>query len=166
MPETIDQYLAADHDRLDRLLRQAVALPASIDGSSYDAFRGGLLRHIAMEERTLFPAVLRLVGEKGAMILGRLRLDHGALAALLVPPPDAGIVATIRSILAVHNALEEGGQGVYHILDSLPEAEMARLVEKLKATAEVPAAPYNGRPGVLDATRRALARAGYQLLSG
>jgi hypothetical protein len=166
MSENLNQYLAADHERLDRLLQQATAVPGSIDRISYDAFRGGLLRHIAMEERTLFPAILRMVGEKNARMLDRLRLDHSALAALLVPPADAGIIATIRSILAVHNALEESQQGVYHLLDRLPEGETARLVEKLKVTTQVPAAPHNGRPGVLVATRRALARAGYHLQSG
>lgn len=165
MPENVNQYLAGDHDRLDALFQRATAVPGAIDRASYDAFRGGLLRHIAMEERTLFPAILRLEGEKMAAILDRLRLDHGALAALLVPPPDAAIIATIRSILAVHNALEEDKGGVYRLLDRLSGAQMDVLVGKLKATAAVPVAPYNERPGILDATRRALARAGYELLT-
>ena len=158
-------YLAEDHDRLDTLLSHALRQPGDVDLVPYAQFRSGLLRHIAMEERTLFPAILRLEGEKMAAILDRLRLDHGALAALLVPPPDAAIVATIRSILAVHNALEEDKGGVYRLLDRLSGAQMDVLVGKLKATAAVPVAPYNERPGILDATRRALARAGYELLT-
>ena len=66
---------------------------------------------------------------------------------------------------AVHNALEEEEGGVYRLLDHLPGAKMEALVEKLNATPAVPAAAYNARPGVLDATRRALARAGYELLA-
>ncbi len=60
MPESLYKYLAADHGRLSGLLDRAIAVPGQIDMVSYDAFRGGLLRHIAMEERTLFRAVTAL----------------------------------------------------------------------------------------------------------
>ncbi len=159
----LSEYLASDHDRLDGLLRRSTSDAGAIDMGSYDAFRGGLLRHIAMEERSVFPAVLRLPGAGQAAILERLRLDHGALAALLVPPPNPAILATLQSILSVHNALEEKDDGVYRLLDRLPEAEKAVLLETLKATPRVPLAPYNEKPGVIDATRRAVARAGYHL---
>lgn len=159
----LSEYLAADHDRLDGLLRRATSDAGAIDMGSYDAFRGGLLRHIAMEERSVFPAVARRPEDGQDAVLERLRLDHGALAALLVPPPNPDIIATLRSILSVHNALEEKDGGIYRLLDRLPEAEKSELLETLKATPRVPVAPYNEKPGVIDATRRAVARAGYQL---
>jgi hypothetical protein len=37
----------------------------------------------------------------------KLRLEHGALAALPVPPTLA-IIAALRAILGTHNVLEEG----------------------------------------------------------
>jgi hypothetical protein len=43
--------LADDHARLDRLLEKAFAEGEKIDGKAYAAFRAGLLKHIAMEER-------------------------------------------------------------------------------------------------------------------
>ena len=49
-------FLAADHDRLDGLLRRALQRPGEVDRESYDAFRAGLLRHIALEEKILLPA--------------------------------------------------------------------------------------------------------------
>ncbi len=161
--ESLYRYLASDHDRLDGLLDRATAVPGRIDQESYDAFRAGLLRHIAMEERTAFPAIVRLQGGMPVPVMNRLRLDHGALSALLVPPPDSAIVATIRFILSVHNPLEEEDAGVYRLLERLAGAEAAAILEKLKTTPEVPLNPYNGRPEVLDATRRAVARAGYEL---
>lgn len=164
MAESIYQYLAADHDRLDGLLDRATTVSGVIDMVSYDAFRGGILRHIAMEERTVFPAIVQFQKGRKAAVVERLRLDHGALAALLTPPPDSAIITTIRSILSVHNALEERDGGAYRLLEQLAGVELERLLKKLRATPEVPLAPYNERPGVLEATRRAVARAGYELL--
>lgn len=161
MPLTISRYLATDHDRLDGLLSRAAAVPGQFDQVAYDAFRGGLLRHIAMEERTLFPAILRF-DRKKEPVVRRLRLDHGALSALLVPPPDPVIIATLRLILSVHNPLEEGEEGVYRYLERLAGPEGEELLEELEATPDVPVAPYNRKPGVLEATRRAVSRAGYE----
>jgi hypothetical protein len=160
METGVHRFLADDHDRLEALLERATAVPGMIDSGSYDAFRRGLLRHIAMEEKVLFPAIAGRSVE-GAETVKRLRLDHGAIAALLVPPPNEAIIATLRSSLEVHNAREEEEGGVY----GMPEAgEERALVERINATPEVPAAPYNERPGVLAATRRAVERAGYRFL--
>jgi hypothetical protein len=156
------QYLSEDHERLDRLLARAAANPDSIDLESYSQFRTGLLRHIAIEEKVVLPAIARLQNGRQAEVALRLRLDHGALVALLVPSPTKPIVATIRSILRVHNPLEEREGGLYRILDKLAGSETDDLLEKLKKYPEVPALPYNDRPGTLDATRRAVQRAGYE----
>ena len=53
------QFLAEDHRRLDALLQSAAAQPAQVNREVYDQFRAGLLRHIGLEEKILFPAVLR-----------------------------------------------------------------------------------------------------------
>jgi hypothetical protein len=160
MESSVYGFLADDHDRLEGLLDRATAVPGMIERESYDAFRRGLLRHISMEEKALFPAVAARSPE-GVETVRRLRLDHGAIAALLVPPPSKAIIATLRSILEVHNAREEGEGGVYGMADA---GEERALVEKIMATPEVPAAPYNEKPGVLDATRRAVERAGYRFV--
>ncbi len=161
MAENLYHYLVSDHHRLDGLLDRATSVPGAIDRIPYDAFRAGLLRHIAMEERILFPAIARLQGGKQAPLVKQLRLEHGALSALLVPPPDAAVVSTLRKILSAHNRREEEDAGVYRLLDQLAGTEAVSLLEKLKATPPVPVAPYNSRPDVLDATRRAVNRAGY-----
>src|SRR5262245_30995230 len=74
----IARLLGDDHARLAGLLARAAADPAA-----YAAFRRGLLRHIAMEEKILLPTAQRARGGKPLPLAGRLRLDHGALAALL-----------------------------------------------------------------------------------
>lgn len=164
MTKQLFEYLAHDHDRLDRLLQQSAAKSGVIDRRPYEEFRKGLLRHIGIEERIVMPSIARLQNGKQAAIAERLRLDHGALAALLVPPPTPSIVATLRAILHGHNALEEQEGGLYLLLNQLARDEEEVLLERMKSTPEVPVMSYNEKPSVLEATQRALKRAGYELL--
>ena len=157
----LTHFLADDHRRLDGLLHKAVTDPHQVDGAAYDQFRAGLLRHIGMEEKILLPAVQRLRGGEPLSIAAKLRLDHGVLAALLMPTPTAAIIATIRHILAGHNALEEGAEGLYALCDELagPEAEL--LVARFLAAPEVKVMAHNDSQAVVTTVRRALERAGY-----
>lgn len=91
----------------------------------------------------------------------KLRLDHGALAALLMPTPTAAIIAKIDGILADHNALEEGPAGLYELCDELAGAEAEQLLSKLRAAPEVKVMAHNDSPVVMTTVRRALERAGY-----
>ncbi len=160
------QYLSDDHDRLDALLLRAAEKPGDMNMESYADFRKGLLRHIAVEEKIVLPAITRLQGGKPAEIAARLRLDHGAIVALLVPPPTSSIVLTIRSILEVHNALEEQDGGLYQLFERLAGPETEKLLRQLKGAPDVPVLPHNERPGVMEATQRAVARAGYEFKTG
>lgn len=163
MPKALYQFLADDHDRLEGLLDEATVQPGTINMESYAEFRKGLLRHIAMEERTVLPTMSRLQGGNAPALSERIRLDHSALVALLVPPPTSSIVATIRSILKVHDDLEEREGGLYQLVEQLAANDLDAMLVKLKATPDVPVVPHNERPSVLEATRRAVARAGYEL---
>jgi hypothetical protein len=79
----IARYLADDHARLEALLTRGATDPAA-----YADFRRGLLRHIGMEEEEiLLPAAQRTRGGEPLPAAARLRLDHGALAALVPTPP-------------------------------------------------------------------------------
>lgn len=158
----LTQFLTEDHRRLDGLLGAAVARPDKVDESAYAQFRAGLLRHIGMEEKILLPAIQRLRGGEPLPVAARLRLDHGALAALLMPTPTAAIMATIRSILEDHNAVEEGAAGLYEICDDLAGSEAERILANLRAAPEVTVMPYSDSPAVMNAVRRALERAGHR----
>jgi hypothetical protein len=154
--------MAADHSRLDQLLIRAAADPQRIDLALYDAFRRGLLKHIATEEKILLPAAQRLNADRPLAEAARLRLDHGAIAALLVPTPTDRIIAALQSILAAHNALEEGANGVYETCERLTASEAAELIARLQLAPEIPVASFNDGSKVMAAARRALARAGYE----
>jgi hypothetical protein len=156
------QYLSGDHDRLDALLESAVATPGVIDMEPYSEFRKGLLRHISMEEKIVLPAIARWQGGKKAAIAERLRLDHGAIVALLVPPPSPSIILTLRSILAVHNPLEEQEGGLYQLLEALAGSEAEAMLADLNAAPAVPVLPHNEQPDILEVTKRAVSRGGYE----
>lgn len=153
-------YLSDDHVRLDRLLQAAAAYPDAIDMEAYALFRKGLLRHIGIEEKIVIPVISRSTAGKHAELAARLKLDHGALVALLVPPPSRSIIATIRSILEAHNPREEDNGGLYDILEAAAAPD-EKLLERFQTAPEVPVLPHNEKPFALEAARRAVVRAGY-----
>lgn len=162
-PGPILRFLVADYVRLEHLLRRCVTPAGAIDGARFARFQRGLLTHIAMEEQVLFPAVARARGGEPLPIAARLQLDHGALAALLVPTPTARIVAAISSVLERHDHLEEGPDGIYTTCDRLLGAAAWSVLAQLRGTAEAPVGAHADRPLIHAAARRALARAGYEL---
>jgi len=141
-------------------LDQAISAEV-IEPVAFAKFRQGLLRHIALEEKILLPALERITRDRMKSVLDQIHLDHGALAALLVPPPTHGIVRAIRHILGLHNVLEESVDGLYNVCERLPADTVADIVTKAKSAPPVRAQPHNGGPGVFEATMRALQRAGY-----
>jgi hypothetical protein len=147
----IRRYLEDDHLRLDQLLARA-----DVDTDAYEQLRAGLLRHIGMEEKILLPAAKRLRGGQPLPKARLLRADHSALAAMLVPSPTATLLAQIRSLLAQHNPIEEGPHGVYAVCETLAAAEADQLLERLKATPEVPLAQHFDGPRAFENIERLL----------
>lgn len=162
---SITRILVDDHRRLERLLESAIDRGGRVERKSYDGFRAGLLRHIGIEEKILLPAALRQRGGEPLPIAAKLRLDHGAIAALLMPTPTFGVLATLRSVLEKHNLLEEGPEGLYHTCDTVLGEEIDQLVIRLSAAPEVTVLPCSDTPAVLGAVRRAVERAGFELPS-
>ena len=138
----IHRYLADDHARLDSLLERATLRLGNIEESAYAEFRAGLLKHIAMEEKVLLPAAQRLSHGRTLHVASKLRLDHGALAALLVPTPTAAIIEAIRCILSAHNAIEEGPCGLYDQCEELAGTEAGAILDALRNAPEVRLAPH------------------------
>ncbi len=149
MSGPLHRFFSADHRRLDALLRRSVSRPGEVDLEPFGQFRAGILKHIGMEERVLFPAARQARGEPLALA-ARLRVDHGAIAALLVPTPTPALVAEILSVLGPHNRREEEPGGVYDACDeAVGPAEAERLVQELRGFPEVPLKAYNDGPAVL-----------------
>ncbi len=152
----ITRFLAFDHERLDALLARAVRDRGAFDRAAFDAFRAGLLRHIAIEEKVLFPAVRAARGGEPHPDWRRLRIDHGALTSLLVPPPTEELVGEIRAILGPHNLVEEAPGALYETCDALLRDGAAALLERMRSYPAVKVAPYRDGPRVLHRAQDAL----------
>jgi hypothetical protein len=116
-----------------------------------------------MEEKIVLPAIARWQGGRKAALAERLRLDHGAIVSLLVPPPSPSIVLTLRSIFAVHNPLEEQNGGLYELLDSMAGSETEEVLRQLQSAPAVAVLPHNEKPDAMETTQLAVERAGYKL---
>jgi iron-sulfur cluster repair protein YtfE (RIC family) len=84
MAGRVYDYLENDHRRLEEALNRATRNSPDVEPTSYLEFRAGLLRHIGMEEKILFPLAQAAPAGEALPAIHRLHLDHGALAALLV----------------------------------------------------------------------------------
>jgi len=161
MKETISQYLESDHARIEEALRRASMPADSVDPIAYLEFRAALLRHIGLEEKILLSAARFANGGKPVHRAEQLHLDHGALAALLVPTPTVAILGAIHAILGQHNKIEEGSGGTYAECERLLHRDASAILHRLKSAPPVAMAPYSDNPIAMDSLRAALERAGY-----
>lgn len=161
MAGKLSSYFIADHRRLEALLNRAFATAERIDEKVYSEFRSGLLKHIGLEEKILMPTMKRLNNGVPHPLAGTLRLEHGAFAALLVPPPSKKIAAVLHTIMSRHNKLEEGEDGLYTGCERLIKDHIRELMTQANNFPDVPVMPHVDNSIVLEVTRRAVARAGY-----
>ena len=159
-PRRLEEALRRDHERLDGLLRAASA-GVTVEVAPFEAFRGGLLRHIGVEEKILVPFARRRDAAAALEVARQLRHDHAALVALLVPTPTHEIVERIRALLVAHNPLEEGEGGFYRICADLagPDGE-DELLRRAQAAPEVPLAAHFDGPRAFANIERLLRAAG------
>lgn len=140
MSGALHQLLSDDHERLDALLASMIAADGAIDPIKYAEFRRGLLRHIGIEERILFPLV-RKTG-RDLRLIEQLHRDHALLSALLVPPPAQKEIEAIRAVLVAHNPLEENAGGLYDRIEALAANELTDLLGRVSAFPEPLLAPH------------------------
>ena len=142
MSERITDFLRADHRALHVDLDLARA--GVFDEAAFARFRLGLLRHIAIEEKILFPATRDALGDDARV----LKVEHAAIAMLLVPTPDRALADELASVLAGHDAREERDGGVYPRCEALlDEPTSAALAVRARAFPAVRASRYLDRPG-------------------
>lgn len=81
MNKPLHKFFTEDHRRIEDLLDKATGNPDEYRMEYYQQFRTGLLTHIKMEEKILFPAAQKANNNVPLPIAARLRLEHGALTA-------------------------------------------------------------------------------------
>jgi uncharacterized protein (DUF2249 family) len=144
-PRTVSEHLAADHDRLDALFREARQL--AVEGrfedarARFDEFACGLSQHIDAEESVLFPAFEEKTGIRGGPTRV-MRSEHidiqaqlGAVSAAIGQRDRArfeGAASLLVEVLGAHNMKEE--QMLYPMTDDAAggdreREELVRLIE-------------------------------------
>jgi len=159
LEDTPSAYLSHDHRYIDRLFERALQHD-TVDMLLYTKFRIRLLRHIAIEEQLVLP-VIRKHLPGGFPMETQLRLEHGALAALLVPPPDTDVTDVLACLLRKHNALEEAHGTLYELLDNCARLEDDDVTAAIRNHPEPPLSRFINNPMALEPAKRALDRAGY-----
>ena len=151
-PDEVTAFFAEDHRRIDALLERfrAEAEPGRAR-PSLDAFEAVLLRHIAWEERDLFPAFEAKLGEEARVCAVSMRVQHEELKqrlAELRPALESGGAArrnaeeVLVEALADHNHAEEGF--IYPWMDSVLSQDERR---ELLASLTPPAPSTEDRAG-------------------
>ncbi|MBX2985455.1 MAG: hemerythrin domain-containing protein [Bacteroidia bacterium] len=161
MNKAIYHFFTDDHREIEELLNDADSLPVEIKPEPYNQFRTRLLTHIKMEEKVLFPAAQEANGGIPLELQAKLRLDHGAITALMVPPPNKDLIKVIRFVLEVHDRLEEDPGGMYDICESLTLKRTEELLQTLRNIPVVPVVKHNPEPFALESAKRSLIRAGF-----
>lgn len=151
-------WLTEEHRDIEALL-DAAGRGEPVDEAAFEALRARLLRHIAVEEKVLFPAAR---AARGAPLTWarHLRLEHAAISTLLVPTPDAELVGELRALLARHDAREEGPGGVYEECEAALGGGWPDVLARMKAFPPVKVARHFDGPGIERTARGALRRAG------
>lgn len=136
----VTEYLSWDHDRLDATLATGLSAAAGGDwaraNECVQAFRLGLLRHIDIEEKMLFPAFEERTGMHHGGPTQVMRMEHEGIQECV-----AGIVssagrhdsddlmrwhANLLGVLVEHNMKEEQilYPGIDRVLDDGDRAQM------------------------------------------
>lgn len=161
MNQPLYNFFTDDHRRLEDILERAVADFNQIDDELYQQFRVGLLTHISMEEKVLFKAAQEINGGEPVAMARQLRLEHGAITSLLVPPPTPELIKVLNHILEKHDYLEEMEGGMYEICEALTKDQTDELLETLKNFPEVRVHPNKDIPIAWASAKRSCERAGY-----
>ena len=147
MSGLISTHFAATHQQLDAALRACLREPDAVDVKGFDDFRHLLLRHIAQEEKVLFPALIAKLGHP-PLFRNALRKDHAGLAALCVPQPEREWVENLGELFAHHSAIEEAAGGFYELCDAVLGAEAKKVIATCEALPALRLAPFNRGPWV------------------
>lgn len=145
--DSVNQFYAQDHDRLDGLLAEYRALKGTDHAAAkerFKAFLKGLSRHIVWEEDILFPLFEERTGMRGGGPTAVMRAEHRMIQEALdalhqkvraADPDSDREVAALLAVLGPHNMKEENI--LYPMIDGgLDDAGRAAVKAKMDAVPE------------------------------
>jgi len=145
--ETISSYMERDHKRCDEFFADAEQAVAEGDWerarAGFDRFHEAIVRHFAMEEGELFPALEEAAG--GPMGPTQvMRMEHDQMRGLFEEMEQAltakeanvflGVAETLLILMQQHNAKEE--QIVYPMSAQLLASREGEVLEQMKTTVQ------------------------------
>jgi len=116
MASSVTRLLVGEHAETLARLAACSLRDGTVDLKRFDDFRHALLRHIAIEEKVLMPALTKAMG-KLPLFQNGLRKDHAGVAALCVPRPSREWLDDLKELLEHHHRVEEAPGGFYALLD-------------------------------------------------
>lgn len=131
MSTELVQRLLEDHASNQGKLQACVRADGTVDLERFNEFRHGLLRHIAIEETLVMPALARILGAEPVMRKAQRR-EHAGIAALCVPTPSLEWIEDLRELLAHHQRVEEAPDSL-HDLVAQHLADDEALLEAVKS---------------------------------
>jgi iron-sulfur cluster repair protein YtfE (RIC family) len=144
-PETITDYMRAEHARLDGLLGDVCRLvdEQSLDqaATAFRLFAAGLRRHIRVEEELIFPLMLPLRSHERWGPTFVMRMEHIEILEIIVEMEAAldgdlrtftGWLNRLRAVLHTHEVKES--QVLFPAADDRVDDELrAILLAKIRA---------------------------------
>lgn len=145
MTNPISRYMTDDHRRCDRLLAACEAAVGANDWSASNAaaidLHDATLRHFALEEDILFPAVEQANPRAGGPT-GVMRMEHRQMRRVIEDLAAAvrtrnrddclGTLETLHMLVQQHNAKEEGV--LYPLCDGALGDRAEDLLTRMQAT--------------------------------
>ena len=139
-PSLLD-YFGHDHQRLGMLLAAAMDSSTGYDEQAFEIFRRALVRHVAIEERVLAPALEARLGDGFAAARRKLRQDHRALVTLVIPRPCREWLEDLRELLAHHFEVEEREGGLHELAERFLTPDAPKLIAAARGLPEVELGP-------------------------
>src|SRR5215472_8857118 len=156
--EPIYRFLSEDHRGLSSLLERSMS-PGGINPAAYAEFPCGFTQAHRYGRKNFAPCRATAARRRATPYCGWIT----ELLPRFSCPRRPAIVAALRTILSAHNPIEEGADGLYEQCENLAGAEAEQILQQLRSAPEVKVAPHTDAPKVIEATRRAVVKAAYNV---
>ncbi len=153
--------LARQHRLIEQLFLAATVDLNAIDSAAYDQFRAAILRHAAIEEQVVLPLLRKHLPGGFPMEL-QLRMEHDAIAALCVIPPNPDVLLALLGLMIRHNRLEEAHGTLYELFNDCVRRETEDVRVRMNDFRHSDPPRFISNPLAFEYARRAIKRAGYE----
>ncbi len=110
----LTDVLLREHRELLAMITACTRREGEVDLHAFDQYRLRQLRHVAIEEKVLLPALAERT-PLGPAFQNGLRKDHETIVVLCVTAPDPDFVHDLQEFIAWHQRVEEQPGGLFEL---------------------------------------------------